>query len=109
MLNFLQANDIMDMAGFDEKFKTMIGEQLDIQGKLKPVGRQLATLKKHLEQIDIYFKYKEKKPRKSERAFTVSCGRNSYPTESRIWSDNRQGGGVVTSASPPCFGLLLDQ
>ena len=40
MLNFLQANNIMDMAGLDEKFKSMIGEQLDIQGKLKPVERQ---------------------------------------------------------------------
>ncbi len=62
MLNFLQANNIMDMTGLDEKFKTMIGEQLDIQGKLKPVERRLATLKKHLEQVDIYFKYKGKKP-----------------------------------------------
>ena len=62
MLNFLQANNIMDMAGLDEKFKSMIGEQLDIQGKLKPVERRLATLKKHLEQADIYFKCKGKKP-----------------------------------------------
>ena len=61
MLNFLQANNIMDMAGLDEKFKSMIGEQLDIQGKLKPVERRLATLKKHIEQSDIYFKYKGKK------------------------------------------------
>ena len=62
MLNFLQANNIMDMTGLDEKFKSMIGEQLDIQGKLKPVERRLATLKKHLEQADIYFKCKGKKP-----------------------------------------------
>lgn len=40
----------------------MIGEQLDIQGKLKPVERRLGTLKKHIEQSDIYFKYKGKKP-----------------------------------------------
>ncbi len=62
MLKFLQANSIMDMAGLDGKFKSMIGEQLDIQGKLKPVERRLGTLKKHLEQADIYFKYKGKKP-----------------------------------------------
>jgi len=61
MLNFLQANNIMDMAGLDEKFKSMIGEQLDIQGRLKPVERRLATLKKHIGQSDIYFKYKGKK------------------------------------------------
>ncbi len=47
MLNFLQANNIMDMTGLDEKFKSMIGEQLDIQGKLKPVERRLGTLKRH--------------------------------------------------------------
>ena len=51
----------MDMTGLDEKFKSMIGEQLDIQGKLKPVERRLGTLKKHIEQADIYFKYKGKK------------------------------------------------
>ena len=62
MLNFLQANNIIDMTGLDEKFKSMIGEQLDIQGKLKPVERRLATLIKQLEQADIYFKYKGKKP-----------------------------------------------
>ena len=62
MLNFLQTNNIMDMAELDEKIKSMIGEQLDIQGKLKPVDRRIATLKKHFEQADIYFKYKGKKP-----------------------------------------------
>jgi len=61
MLNFLQANNIMDMTGLDEKFKSMIGEQLDIQGKLNPVERRLATLKKHIEQSDIYFKCRGKK------------------------------------------------
>ncbi len=61
MLNFLQANNIMDMAGLDEKFKSMIGEQLDIQHKLKPIDRRLGTLKKHIEQAEIYFKYKGKK------------------------------------------------
>ena len=62
MLNFLTANGIEDMAGLDEKFKSMIGEQLDIQGKLKPVERRMNTLKKHIGQSDIYFKYKGKKP-----------------------------------------------
>ena len=33
-----------------------------IQGKLKPIERRLGTLKKHLEQADIYFKCKGKKP-----------------------------------------------
>ena len=100
----------MDMTGLDEKFKSMIGEQLDIQGKLKPVERRLATLKKHLEQADIYFKYKGKKPRKSERAFTVSCGRNSgnnSPTESRIWNGNRQSGGIINTPPPPCFEFFI--
>ena len=62
MLNFLTANNIMDMAGLDEKFSSMIGEQMDIRDKLKPIERRLATLKKHIEQVDIYMKYKGKKP-----------------------------------------------
>ncbi len=46
----------------EQSIREMIGEQLDIQGKLKPVERRSGTLKKHLEQADIYFKYKGKKP-----------------------------------------------
>ena len=61
MLNFLTANKIMDMAGLDEKFMSMIGEQMDIRDKLKPIERRLATLKKHIEQADIYLKCKGKK------------------------------------------------
>ena len=45
----------------------MIGEQLDIQHKLKPVERRLGTLKKHIEQADIYFKYKYKGKKKLTR------------------------------------------
>lgn len=62
MLNFLTANGIEDMAGLDEKFKSMIGAQMNIREKLKPVERRMNTLKKHIEQADIYFKYKGKKP-----------------------------------------------
>ena len=62
MLNFLTVNGIEDMAGLDEKFKSMIGAQMDIREKLKPVERRMNTLKKHIEQADIYFKYKGKKP-----------------------------------------------
>ena len=43
------------------------------------------------------------KPSKSERAFTVSCGRNSgssSPAGRRIWSGNRQGGGIVNASLP---------
>ena len=61
MLNFLQQNQIMDMAGLDEKFTSMIGEQIDIRDELKPIDRRMATLKKHIEQVDIYLKHKGKK------------------------------------------------
>lgn len=61
MLNFLTANNIMDMAGLDEKFSSMIGTQMDIRDKLKPIDRRLATLKKHIEQADLYMRYKGKK------------------------------------------------
>lgn len=39
----------------------MIGEQMDIRDKLKPIERRLATLKKHIEQADLYMRYKGKK------------------------------------------------
>ena len=54
MLNFLQANNIMDMTGLDEKFKTMIGEQLDIQGKLKPVelNQRYLALKEEVKEAE---------------------------------------------------------
>jgi len=61
MLNFLTENKIMDMAGLDEKFSSMIGKQMDISDKLKPVERRLAVLKKHIGQADIYMVYKGKK------------------------------------------------
>lgn len=61
MLNFLTTHSIMDMAGLDEKFSSMLGEQLDIGDKLKPIDRRLPVLKKHLEQTDIYMKLKGKK------------------------------------------------
>jgi len=74
MLSFLQSNNIMDMGGLDEKFKSMIGEQLDIQDKLKPVERRLGALKKHIEQSDIYFKYKGKKKRtEAEQSLYVAA------------------------------------
>jgi len=63
MLNFLTANKIMDMAGLDEKFKSMIGDQQDIRDKLKPLEHRLGTLKKHIEQDDIYRKHKGNKTR----------------------------------------------
>lgn len=91
MLNFLTANNIMDMAGLDEKFKSMIGEQMDIRDKLKPIERRLLTLKKHIEQADIYLKYKGKKamPEAEQILFTaardylkgVMNGKKTLPTK----------------------------
>lgn len=61
MLNFLTANSIKDMAGLEEKIMDMYGEQRGISEKLKPIERRLPVLKKHMEQADIYLKYKGKK------------------------------------------------
>ena len=52
MLNFLTENNIQDKAGLDEKFKSMIGRQLDIGDKLKPIERRLNTLEKHIQQSE---------------------------------------------------------
>ena len=75
MLNFLTRNHIMDMAGLNEKFKSMIGEQMDIRDKLKPIDRRLNTLKKHIEQADIYLKYKGKEEMtESEKILFTAAG-----------------------------------
>ena len=74
MLNFLTANNIMDMAGLDEKFSSMIGEQMDIRDKLKPIDRRLPVLKKHLEQADIYLKYKGKKALSESEQILFTAG-----------------------------------
>ena len=76
MLNFLTRNKIMDMAGFDEKFKSMIGEQFDIRDELKPIERRMATLKKHIEQADIYLKYKGKKALTDSEEILFTAAKN---------------------------------
>ncbi len=40
MLNFLQENKIMSVAGLDKKFSSLIDEQVAIQDKLKPIDRR---------------------------------------------------------------------
>jgi len=73
MLNFLTENNIQDKAGLDEKFKSMIGRQLDIGDKLKPIERRLKTLDEHIKQAEMYFEhrdvynqYTQQKPKKQE-------------------------------------------
>lgn len=75
MLNFLTRHKIMDMAGLDDCFGDMIDRQQDIRDKLKPVERRLTTLKKHIEQADIYLKYKgKKKLTESEQILFTAAG-----------------------------------
>ncbi len=61
MLNFLQQNQIMDMAGLEKKLEAMYSKQFDIRDKLKPIERRLKVLDEHIKQADIYLKYKGKK------------------------------------------------
>jgi len=63
MLNFLQENQIMDMAGLGEKVKDIYGRQLNIRDELKPVERRLKVLDEHIKQADIYRKHKGNKAR----------------------------------------------
>ena len=58
MLNFLQENNITDIAGLDEKVKSMYEQQYGIRDKLKPVERRLKTLDEHIRQADVYLQYK---------------------------------------------------
>jgi len=63
MLNCLQENQIMDMAGLEEKVKNMIERQLNIRDELKPVERRLKVLDEHIKQADIYREHKGNKAR----------------------------------------------
>ena len=71
MFNFLQENEIKDMAELEEKVKSMYAKQYDIRDKLKPMERRLKTLDEHIQQADMYMEhraiyrqYQEQKPKK---------------------------------------------
>jgi len=61
MFNFLQENQIMDMAGLDDCFGGMIGRQQDIQDELKPIDRRLKTLDEHIRHSGNYKGYRGQK------------------------------------------------
>jgi len=58
MLNFLQENNIMDMAGLEGKVKSMHGKQYDMRDKLKSIERRLKVLNEHIKQVDYYLQHK---------------------------------------------------
>ncbi len=61
VLGCLTANKIKDIADLDETFSSMRKEQSTIRSELVTVERRMATLKNHIEQTNIYLKYKDKK------------------------------------------------
>ena len=61
LLFFLEHNKIWSMEAFDEYLSSMLRRQGDMQSELKTVERRIATLEKHLEQSDIYFRFSGKK------------------------------------------------
>ena len=76
ILNFLTANNIMDMAGLDDKLKSMISKQFAIRDELKPIEQRLKTLDEHIKQADIYReyrpfkqKYNQQKPKHQEQYY----------------------------------------
>jgi len=72
----MQENQIMDMVGLGEKVKNMYGRQLVIRDELKPVEQRLSTLKKHIEQSDIYLKYKGKKALTDSEEILYTAAKN---------------------------------
>ena len=80
MLNFLQENQTMDMAGLGEKVKDMYGRQFDIRGELKPVERRLKVLDEHIKQADIYRKHKGTKA-KNESKNILFAAAKKYITD----------------------------
>jgi len=58
ILNFLTANNIMDMAGLDGFLGGMFSKQFAINDKLKPIERRLKTLDEHLRHSENYKNYR---------------------------------------------------
>ena len=61
MLFFLEHNKIWSMEAFDEYLSSMLSRRADLQKELNTIERRIATLEKHLEQSDIYFRFSGKK------------------------------------------------
>jgi len=59
VLDFLTTNNIQDMAGLHEKFKSLVYEQVGIEQKLKPINNRLRTLDEHLRQYENYQNYRQ--------------------------------------------------
>jgi hypothetical protein len=63
MLIFLKQNEIYNMAGLEDKIKSMYGKTQSISTDLKKVERRVDILKEHIRQAEIYRKHKGKKSR----------------------------------------------
>ena len=57
-LLFLQRNNISDIAGLENKIKSMYSNQSEIRNKMKPIKRRLKTLDEHIKQSNYYFEFK---------------------------------------------------
>ena len=87
----------------------MIGKQLNIQGKLKPIERWFGTLKKHIGQTNIYFKYKGKKPsRYEERLQYLTAGTERTPLSQGVRCGTVTVKAAVIASPPPLLLLLTD-
>jgi len=63
MLMFLQENQINDMAGLEDKVKTMRGKVNRLREDLKKVERRIGTLDEHLRQSENFTKHRKIKAR----------------------------------------------
>jgi MobA/MobL family. len=121
MLNFLTANKIMDMAGLDEKFKSMIGEQFDIRDKLNPIDRRLKTLDEHIKYSGNYKAYRGKKVQydklyaqyktiKKEKGFGAERkAQKTLSTANEYYENNRPQITLYESAEQYLKGVLQER
>jgi len=59
VFHFLQSNKIVDLKDLEDKLSSMIGEQLNISHKLKPINRRLETLNKHFRNANDFKQYRK--------------------------------------------------
>jgi len=101
MLEFVNDNDIADIAALDEHFKGMIHERENIGNALKPIDRKIAELDEHIKQSGIYQQYEsykkkhdklnaEHKKLSKEKGFGAKCkAEKALETANHYYETNR--------------------
>jgi ATP-dependent exoDNAse (exonuclease V) alpha subunit len=96
MLVFLHNNQINDIAGLEEKVKSMYSRNARLRDRLKPIERRIKTLDEHIKQAEIYRKLKSKVRTESEEILFAAADRylkgalNGHKLNIKVWKKERE-------------------